>query len=59
MRESENIQNLEKVSQGLGEMPEDMIFVGGAVVELYATDPGPLLTWIAWYRLSPGPVFGG
>jgi len=41
MSESENIRNLKKVGQALGDMCEDMIFVGGAVVELYATDPAP------------------
>jgi hypothetical protein len=30
---------LQTVANGLGELKEDMVFVGGYVAELYATDP--------------------
>lgn len=30
---------LQQVASALGEMRKDVVFVGGAVVELYATDP--------------------
>jgi hypothetical protein len=34
-----NITMLQTVANGLGELKDDMVFVGGAVAELYATDP--------------------
>src|SRR5450759_4559730 len=34
-----NIDMLQIVANGLGELKENMVFVGGSVVELYATDP--------------------
>jgi len=34
-----NITMLQTVANGLGELKEDMVFVGGSVAELYATDP--------------------
>ena len=34
-----NITMLQIVANGLGELKEDMVFVGGAVAELYADDP--------------------
>lgn len=36
---SNNITMLQTVANGLGELKEDMVFVGGSVAELYATDP--------------------
>jgi hypothetical protein len=38
MRENNNLLMVEKVARALGELREDIVFVGGAVVELYATD---------------------
>ena len=34
-----NIEMLQIVAKGLGELKENMVFVGGSVAELYATDP--------------------
>ncbi|MFC2128482.1 hypothetical protein ACFLRR_01270 [Bacteroidota bacterium] len=34
-----NIDMLQTVANGLGELKNDMVFVGGAVAELYASDP--------------------
>lgn len=34
-----NITMLQTVAKGLGDLKDDMVFVGGAVAELYATDP--------------------
>ncbi len=34
-----NIEMLQIVAKGLGELKETMVFVGGSVAELYATDP--------------------
>ncbi|WP_318348231.1 hypothetical protein [Aquipluma nitroreducens] len=36
---STNINMLQTVANGLGELKNDMVFVGGAVAELYANDP--------------------
>ncbi len=36
---STNINMLQIVANGLGELKNDMVFVGGAVAELYANDP--------------------
>ncbi len=36
---SKNIEMLQIVAKGLGELKENMVFVGGSVAELYATDP--------------------
>lgn len=36
---SANINMLQTVANGLGELKNDMVFVGGAVAELYASDP--------------------
>ena len=36
---STNITMLQTVANGLGELKEEMVFVGGAVAELYADDP--------------------
>jgi len=36
---STNINMLQTVASGLGELKNDMVFVGGAVAELYASDP--------------------
>lgn len=36
---STNINMLQTVANGLGELKNDMVFVGGAVAELYASDP--------------------
>ena len=36
---SVNIIMLQTVAKGLGELKKDMVFVGGAVAELYANDP--------------------
>ena len=36
---STNINMLQTVATGLGELKSDMVFVGGAVAELYASDP--------------------
>ena len=36
---STNIIMLQTVANGLGELKEDMVFIGGAVAELYADDP--------------------
>ena len=30
---------LQQVAQGLGDLREEMVFIGGAVTELYADDP--------------------
>jgi len=63
---STNINMLQTVANGLGELKNDMIFVGGAVAELYASDPAasdirPTLdvdcvigisTRLAFYRLE-------
>lgn len=37
---SPNIERLETIAHGLGERLPEVAFVGGAVVELYVTDPG-------------------
>ena len=36
---SANINMLQIVANGLGELKDEMVFVGGAVAELYASDP--------------------
>ncbi len=36
---STNIEMLQIVAMGLGELKEEVVFVGGAVAELYADDP--------------------
>lgn len=36
---STNISMLQTVANGLGDLKEDMVFVGGAVAELYASNP--------------------
>ncbi len=36
---STNIKMLQTVANGLGDLKKDMVFVGGAVAELYADDP--------------------
>ena len=36
---STNMKMLQTVANGLGELKNDMVFVGGAVAELYASDP--------------------
>jgi len=36
---STNIEMLQTVANGLGDLKDDMVFVGGAVAELYASDP--------------------
>lgn len=35
-----NLKIVEKVASTLGELNDEVIYVGGAVVSLYATDPG-------------------
>lgn len=37
--QSRNVSRLETVAEGLGELNENMVYVGGAVAELYVTDP--------------------
>jgi len=63
---SANINMLQTVANGLGELKNDMVFVGGAVAELYASDPAAsdirptldvdcvigLSTRLAFYRLE-------
>jgi len=63
---STNINMLQTVANGLGELKNDMVFVGGAVAELYANDPAAsdirptldvdcvigLSTRLAFYRLE-------
>ncbi len=63
---STNIKMLQTVANGLGDLKNDMVFVGGAVAELYASDPAasdirPTLdvdcvigisTRLAFYRLE-------
>lgn len=34
-----NLDRLQKEAEGLGELNEKMVYVGGSVVELYVTDP--------------------
>ena len=34
-----NINMLQIVANGLAELKDDMVFIGGAVAELYADDP--------------------
>lgn len=34
-----NITMLQTVANGLGDLKDDMVFVGGAVAELYANNP--------------------
>ena len=41
MTDSANIRMLKEVAHSLGNVAEEFVFVGGAVVELYATDPAP------------------
>ena len=36
---SDNIEMLQIVADGLGYLRDEMVFVGGAVAELYADDP--------------------
>ncbi|MEG2320235.1 MAG: hypothetical protein RSB73_00840, partial [Bacteroidales bacterium] len=36
---SKNIEMLAVVANGLGEMKNEVVFVGGSVAELYANDP--------------------
>ena len=36
---SDNINMLQTVASGLGDLRDEMVFVGGAVAELYADDP--------------------
>lgn len=36
---STNTTMLQTVANGLGELKNDMVFVGGAVAELYANNP--------------------
>ena len=40
MRDAVNIQAVGFVAEGLQELRERMVFVGGAVISLYADDPG-------------------
>jgi len=40
MRDHVNIQAVQLVAQGLGDLRERVAFVGGAVISLYADDPG-------------------
>ena len=61
-----NINMLQTVANGLGELKNDMVFVGGAVAELYVSDPAAcdirptldvdcvigLSTRLAFYRLE-------
>lgn len=35
----ENIKMLQTVANGLGELKDEMVFVGGAVAQLYADNP--------------------
>jgi len=63
---STNINMLQTLANGLGELKNDMVFVGGAVAELYANDPAAsdirptldvdcvigLSTRLAFYRLE-------
>lgn len=37
--QSHNISRLESVAEGLGELNKSVVYVGGAVAELYVTDP--------------------
>lgn len=37
--QSRNVSRLETVAEGLGELNENVVYVGGAVAELYVTDP--------------------
>jgi len=39
LKRSNNIEMLQQVAFGLGDLRDDMVFVGGAVTELYADDP--------------------
>ena len=39
MTPSQNMRMLQTVASALGELREKVVFVGGAVVELYGTDP--------------------
>ena len=36
---SDNIDMLQIVADGLGDLKDEIVFVGGAVAELYADDP--------------------
>ena len=36
---SGNIRRLKVIAEGLGDLLKDVVFVGGAVAELYADDP--------------------
>ncbi len=40
MRDRVNMQAVQLVSAGLGELREQVIFVGGAIISIYADDPG-------------------
>lgn len=37
--QSDNVSRLTAVAEGLGELNENVVYVGGAVAELYVTDP--------------------
>jgi len=40
MRDAVNIQAVELVAAGLMELRDQVVFVGGSVISLYANDPG-------------------
>ena len=40
MRDAVNIQAVQLVADGLKELRDQVVFVGGSVVSLYANDPG-------------------
>ena len=40
MRDAVNIQAVQLVAAGLQDLRDQVVFVGGAVVSLYANDPG-------------------
>jgi hypothetical protein len=46
---SDNLEMLQTVAKGLADLNKEMVFVGGAVAELYADDPG-----IIRYQTNPG-----
>ena len=35
-----NLEMLAHIARGLGDLKDEVVFVGGATIELYITDPG-------------------
>jgi hypothetical protein len=53
-----NVEMLARAAEAFGELKDEVVFVGGAVVDLFITDPaaprhGSRRTWTSWWRSRP------